>query len=165
MMKCPFCDEKIEDTSIKCNYCWETIKNSKWIKNTKIYTKIYKIWKKEYKKYVAMWIIWIIAYAILRAMKLNDISNIILFFAWTSLFYWTILRYHDLRKRWFYAFLLLIPIIWLFIIIDLISVEKKDGVVDKINYKIDTIVSMLIYLLIVLIVIPMFLIYSKFPLL
>lgn len=152
----------IEKTFIKCNYCWETIENSKWIKNIKTY----KIWRKKYKNCVIIWIIWIVIYAILLAMKLNNISNIILLLASIILFYWTILRYHDLKKRWFYAFLLLIPIVWIFIIIDLISIERKnESIDDKINYKTDTIITMLIYLLIVLFVIPMFLIYTKFPLL
>lgn len=47
MKKCPYCDEMVEDNSLKCLYCWEKLENipEKQNKNIKISISENQIWK------------------------------------------------------------------------------------------------------------------------
>lgn len=160
MKICPYCDEQIESNATKCLYCWENIILQKKNRD-KIDPNKWKIWKKDYTHYVLIGFFWIVTQTIweLLFIEMQEIYLVLviisaIFFAY--LFYWTILRFHDINKSWKNAFYVLIPLIWLFVIIDLLSKEsvnpKKSEIVVK-DLKEDTIKIMRIYAFVILIII------------
>ncbi|EKD44576.1 MAG: hypothetical protein ACD_71C00094G0002 [uncultured bacterium (gcode 4)] len=77
-------------------------------------------WQKEYAQSLLIWLMLLSISYMLKSAHLEIFAYIMVLIASVVLFYASVRRFHDLNNPWMYAFFLFAPVVWLYVIFDLL---------------------------------------------